>query len=300
MADLGDRADLADIVEQRRIDVGGVALNVATAGPPDDARHTVLMLHGFPDRWQLWRHQIAALAAAGHRVVAPDLPGFGDSDRPVGVDAYRMPRLVRDVAGLLDALDVDQVSLVGHDWGAALAWSVTGSLPRRVERLVAVSVGHGAASAAAGVEQRALSWYMLWFLFPGVAERVLPARDWAFFREWAWGGAPSGADEDADRQVADLSRPGALTAALNWYRANIDPEHFVRIEGPATARAPIACPVTGVWSSGDPFLTEAQMTGSARLVSGPWRYERIEGAGHWIPVQAPRRLNEILLDVLSR
>ena len=284
-------------VTQRRIHLPEVALNVATAGPADAAQ-TVLLLHGFPDRWQLWRHQVAALAAAGHRVVAPDLPGFGESDRPDGVDAYRMPVLVRDVRLLLDALDVERATVVGHDWGAALAWSLAMSLPARVQRLVAVSVGHGLASAAAGNRQRELSWYMLWFLFPGVAERVLPARDWAFFREWAWGGAPPGADEDADRQVADLSRPGALTAALNWYRANLDPGQFVPVEVPAAPRAPVTCPVTGIWSSGDPFLTEAQMTGSARVVSGPWHYERIDGVGHWVPVQAPERLNTILLHSL--
>ena len=232
-------------------------------------------------------------------MLAPDLRGFGETDRPSDVREYAMPKLVADVVGLLDALGIEQADVVGHDWGAALAWSLTLSAPERVRRLVAVSVGHGRAFAAAGLPQRQRSWYMLWFLFPGVAERVLPQDDWALFREWAWNGARAGEDPDADRQVAALSRPGALTAALNWYRANIDPERYFGPAAGRAARPPVSCPTMGVWSSEDAFLTEAQMTGSQRYVGGPWRYERIEGVDHWVPVRAPDRLNQLLLDFLA-
>jgi len=282
-------------VTERRIEIGGLRFNLAEAGTGP----AVVLLHGFPDSWRLWRHEIPALAAAGRRVVAPDLRGFGESDRPSDVRDYAMPKLVADVVGLLDALGIEQADVVGHDWGAALAWSLTLSAPERVRRLVAVSVGHGRAFAAAGLPQRQRSWYMLWFLFPGVAERMLPQDDWALFREWAWNGARAGADPDADRQVAALSRPGALTAALNWYRANIDPERYFGPVAGRAARPPVSCPTMGVWSSEDPFLTEAQMTGSQHYVSGPWRYERIEGVDHWVPVRAPDRLNQLLLDFLA-
>jgi pimeloyl-ACP methyl ester carboxylesterase len=139
---------------------------------------------------------------------------------------------------------------------------------------------------------------MLWFLFPGVAERVLPEGDWAAFREWAWDGLPAGADPELDRQLADLSRPGALVAGLNWYRANIDPGRYVVRDAPTRFR-PVTCPTMGVWSSGDRFLSEAQMTASADFVTGPWRYERLDGVDHWIPVHAPDRLNALLLDFLA-
>ena len=281
-----------------RVDVGEVTLAVAQAGPADGP--PALLLHGFPDSHLLWRHQVAALAAAGHRVIAPDLRGFGESDRPAEVEAYRMRHLVGDVAGLLAVLGVERTAVVGHDWGAALAWATAMALPDRVTRLAAVSVGHPAASAAAGIEQRRASWYMLWFLFPDVAERVVPADDWAFFRRWGWAGAEPGADPDCDRQVADLSRPGALASALGWYRANIDPAHFVgRPAGTPTSLPRVACPVLGVWSSADPFLTEAQMTGSAHFVDGLWRYERLEDVDHWVPVHAADRLSELLLDFLA-
>jgi pimeloyl-ACP methyl ester carboxylesterase len=134
------------------------------------------------------------------------------------------------------------------------------------------------AGVAAGLPQRRLSWYVLWFLFPGVAERVLPADDWALYRRWIWSGVQPGQDPDLDRQLADLSRPGALEAGLNWYRANNDP---------------------AVFPADDPTLSEAQMTRSADYVTGPWRYERLDGVDHWVPVHAPEQLNRLLLEFLG-
>ena len=231
-------------------------------------------------------------------MIAPDLRGFGESDKPDKVDDYRMRHLVGDVRGLLDACAVERVAVVGHDWGSALAWAVATYLPDRVNALVPISVGHGMSRAASGERQRQLSWYMLWFLFPGVAERVLPADDWAAFRTWAWPGELPASGSDIDRQIADLSRPGALAAALNWYRANIKPEQYVVVTPPAPAPR-IACPTMGIWSDGDPYLDEVQMTASADAVSGSWRYERLTEVGHWIPVQAPDRLNRLLLDFFA-
>jgi len=290
-------------VSERRVSVGEVSLNVATAGsgPP------VLLLHGFPDRWRMWHRQIPALVEAGYRVIAPDLRGFGDSDRPEAVPDYRLRHLIGDVEGLLDACEVEQTAVIGHDWGAGLSWALASFLPERVNALVAISVGHGQTRAAAGEQQRRLSWYMLWFLFPGVAEKVLPADDWAAFRAWAWPEAAPDPDRAPDqgrnldlaRQIADLSRPGALTAGLNWYRANIDPNEFV-VLAPHTGLPSIACPTMGIWSDQDPYLTELQMTASAEYVSGPWRYERLTGVGHWVPVHAADRLNALLLDFLGQ
>jgi pimeloyl-ACP methyl ester carboxylesterase len=282
-------------VTERRLRLNGLDYNVAEAGegPP------VLLLHGFPDSWRLWRHQIPALAEAGHRVIAPDLRGFGETARPAEVEAYKLRALVGDAVGLLDELGVERAAVVGHDWGAMVAWRVAMFAPDRVERLVAVSVGHPLASVAAGLPQRRLSWYVLWFLFPGVAEQVLPEDDWGFFRQWAWGGSQAGEDPDLDRQVADLSRPGALVAGLNWYRANTDPAAYVAGDPTRFSLPPVACPTMGVWSSDDMALTEEQMTGSARFVTGPWRYERLDGVDHWVPVHAPERLNGLLVDFLG-
>jgi pimeloyl-ACP methyl ester carboxylesterase len=282
-------------VTERRVEANGITFHVTEEGdgPP------VLLLHGFPDSRRLWRRQLPALAAAGYRAIAPDLRGFGETDRPERVEDYRMRVLVADVVGLLDAFGLERVALVGHDWGAGLAWHVAMHAPERVERLAVVSVGHQRAGVVAGIPQRQLSWYMLWFLFPGVAERALPADDWAMYREWAWAGAERGADEDLERQLADLSRPGALTAGLNWYRANIRPETYAARDPAAFDTPPVTCPVLGVWSSADPALGEDQMRRSEEFVAGPFRYARIDGADHWVPVHAAETLNTLLLDFLA-
>ena len=277
-------------MSERRVEAGGLTFAVTDSGEGP----AVLLLHGFPDSRHLWRHQVGPLVDAGYRVIAPDLRGFGESDKPDDVAAYGIRTLLGDVRGILDTLEVRDVHVVGHDWGAGLAWWVAEVMRERVQSLVAVSVGHG--SAAAPRRQAELSWYMLWFLFPGVAERELPADDWVFYRDWIWDGATVDTDPDLARQLADLSRPGALTAALSWYRANIDPARFVS-RGRREGRQ-VSCPVMGVWGSDDPALGEEQMTGSAEFVSGPWRYERIEGVGHWVPVHAAERLTGLLLDFL--
>ncbi len=269
-----------------RIEVNGVGLRVVE----DGSGPAVLLLHGFPDSSQLWRHQIPALVNAGYRTVAPDLRGFGESEKPPQVEAYALPVVLGDVIGVLDQLGVERAHVVAHDWGAALGWLLGGMYPQRVERLVALSVGHLNSFAEAGIEQREKSWYMLLFQFRGIAEEVLQRHDWRLFREWTRD------HPEAARWIADLSRPGALTAGLNWYRANVAPESLLAEPQPFPA---VAAPTLGVWSSEDAYLTEAQMVRSQAHVTGPWRYERIEGASHWLQLDQPQRLNRLLLEFLA-
>ena len=267
-----------------RVDVNGTGTEYDVTGEG----RPVVLLHGFPDSGRLWRHQVSALAGRGFRVIVPDLRGYGRSDKPKEVESYFIPHLVSDVVAILDQLGIERAHLVGHDWGAALAW-MTGSLrPERVDHLVALSVGHPASFAAAGLEQRQKSWYMLLFQFEGVAERWLSENGWANFRTWA--GHP-----DAEALIADLESHASLTPGLNWYRANVPPQVFV---APPVELPPVQAPTMGVWSDGDFALTEVQMTGSVHCVAGRWRYERIEGPGHWMQLEAPDAVNELLLDFL--
>jgi pimeloyl-ACP methyl ester carboxylesterase len=267
-----------------RLDVNGIGLEVEDrgSGPP------VLLLHGWPDSHRLWRHQVEALTAAGYRTIAPDLRGFGASDRPADVEAYSVLKLAGDVLGVLDHLGIERAHVVGHDWGAALAWAVAAFAPDRVDHLAVMSVGHPSSFRGAGFVQREKSWYMLLFQFEGVAEQWLANDDFANFRAWSQ-------HPEADAVIPDLSRPGALTASLNWYRANLAPASLVEppIEIPA-----VSAPTLGIWSSGDFALTEAQMSGSAAHVSGPWRYERVDGAGHWMQLEQPDAVSKLLLDFL--
>jgi len=265
----------------RRIEGDGVTLSVVDEG----AGQPVVLLHGFPDSSYVWREQIPALVADGKRVVAPDLRGFGDSDKPQEAEAYRMTHLVADVVAVLDALEIDRADVVGHDWGAGLAWVLAARVPERVHRLVVMSVGHPNAGRPPSVAQREKSWYMLLFQFEDTAEALLAQSDWKLAREWLRGNG------DVDRYLVDLARPGALTAALNWYRANVSPEREV---GAPRAFPEVRAQTLGLWSSGDDYLLEEQMVGSAEHVTGGWSYARVDGASHWLQLDAPERVNELL------
>lgn len=267
-----------------RVATNGIELAVDVHGEG----RPVVLLHGWPDSHALWRHQVPILNAAGWRTIAPDLRGFGASSKPEPVASYSIGSSLRDVVGLLDHYGIERAQVVGHDWGAALAWALAAFVPERVERLVALSVGHPTAFATAGLAQRERSWYMLAFQFVGVAERWLSENDFEHFRHWA--GHP-----DVDEVIERLRDPAALTASLNWYRANVGPESLV---APAPALPLITCPTLGVWSTGDRALTEQQMTGSQPYVSGQWRYERIEGAGHWLPLEVAPVVGDLLTEFL--
>jgi pimeloyl-ACP methyl ester carboxylesterase len=271
-----------------RVEANGLSFHVVDEGPRDG--EAVLLLHGFPDSSYMWREQIPALTEAGFRVIAPDLRGYGESDKPQEVEAYRMQTLVRDVVEILGGLNVERTSVVGHDWGAALAWSFAAFVPGMVKNLAVLAVGHPKAffRALTRTSQGARSWYMLLFQIPRFSEAVISRNDFAFVRRFMRG-VP-----DLEKYVADLSRPGALTAALNWYRANAKPW-----ERPQDVPSVIA-PTLGMWGSRDVALTERQMVDSADFVEGPFRYERLEGAGHWMMLERPGEVNDLLLEFLAK
>jgi pimeloyl-ACP methyl ester carboxylesterase len=191
---------------------------------------------------------------------------------------------------VLDGLEVQRSHVVGHDWGAVVGWVLAAAAPERVGRLVAMSVGHPNALRGRSIEQREKGWYQLLFQFGGVAEPLLRRDDWRLLREFLRG------DGDLERYVSDLARPGALTAALNWYRANLAPHLELEQRAPLAA---VAAPTLGLWSSADNYVTEEGMLRSADYVTGPWRYERIEGASHWMQRDLPERINELLLEFLG-
>jgi pimeloyl-ACP methyl ester carboxylesterase len=260
----------------------GISYEVTGSGQP------VILLHGFPDSGRLWRHQVPALVDAGFRVIVPDMRGYGASDKPTAITAYSMGALIGDVLAVLDDSGVERAHVVGHDWGAAVAWVFAALVPERTDHLVAMSVGHPTTFRSDGFRQHEKSWYMLLFQFEGIAERWLSDNGWANFRAWA-------RHPDADATVAQLENTGSLTPGLHWYRANIPPESYVAAP---VALPPVAAATMGVWSSGDGALTEGQMVRSASHVSGPWRYERLDGPGHWMQLEAPDALNRLLLSFL--
>lgn len=264
------------------VDGGRLRLEVADCG----AGPAVMLLHGFPDDRHVWRKQVPALLSAGYRVIVPDQRGCGDSDMAQGVADYALPLLVDDLVAILDHLELRDVKLVGHDWGAVIGWHFAISHPDRVSRYVALSVGHPTAYARGPLEQKLKGYYVLLFQLRGIAEWVLKAGNWRIFRSL------TRQPDEVAHWISRLSRPGRLTAAINYYRANLGLL--------STHERPKATmPVMGVFSDGDRFLTAAQMQRSADFCTGPFRFERIGGAGHWLQLDAPDQINALLIDFLG-
>lgn len=273
---------------EHRILANGLVHFVRDSGPAGGP--AAVLLHGFPDSSALWAKATPLLAAQGFRVIAPDMRGFGDTEIPSLVKDYDIQTgALKDVLGILDHLQIERAHLVGHDFGAAVAWALAAQHKERFVSLSALSVGHPRAFLAAGWEQKRRSLYIAFHQLRGFCEWAYRARDWALMRRhWSSHG-------ELDEAIRLLARPGRLTAGLNWYRSNISLERMVNTPGPgAFGEERVRIPTLGVWSSGEKYLTEAQMTGSAAFVDAPWRYERIDGASHWIPYDAPERLAALL------
>ena len=275
-----------------RIPVGDYTFDVRTAGPEDG--EPVILLHGFPQTSYEWRHQIAALAGAGFRVVAPDQRGYSPGARPAEIADYALPLLVQDVIGLADAVGAARFHVVGHDWGAVVAWAVAVAARDRVITANPVSVPHPDAFARvlndpASCQPEASSYFDV-FVQPDSEDAFL-ANDRALLR-----GIYAGIDEAAvDEYVRVLGSKPALGAALNWYRANIGDRN---LQGPALG--PVEVPTMFTWSDGDTALCIDGALLTEEYVSGPYRFEVLEGVNHWIPDLAAEAMSTVLLEHLGR
>jgi len=258
--------------------INGLSMNVLVQGEGEP----VLLLHGFPDSNFLWRGVIPRLVEAGYQVLAPDQRGFGLSEAPEGVEHYDMNLIASDAIAILDELGIEKAKLVAHDWGAMIGWLLAGTHPQRFESYVAISVGHPKAYASAGFEQKRKGWYVLFFQLRGIAEKVFMADDWSIFRKTVED------HPELDHWIEDLSRPGRLTAGMDWYRANLS--KLWKTEFPR-----VKIPVFGIWSTGDVALAEDQMIGSAAYVDASWQYERLEDVSHWVPVDVPDTLSDLII-----
>jgi pimeloyl-ACP methyl ester carboxylesterase len=272
-------------------DVGDLTFLVRVDGP-DDGR-PVLLLHGFPETSASWARVTPLLTEAGLRTYAPDQLGYSPGARPAEVDAYAVTNLAQITADLMTALEIPRADVVGHDWGANVAWALAAWHPDRVRSLTAVSVPHPAAYTTAyraDPEQKERSAYIRLFWQEGKAEEVLLEDDMRRLRRMLGSEAETGIPAEAvDEYVAVLSAPGALTAALNWYRAMSS----------ATRVDPIAVPTTYVWSDGDVAIGRTAAEACADHVTGDYRFVELDGVTHWIPEQAPEQLATAILDRIA-
>jgi len=257
----------------------------------DEGATPALLLHGFPDSSAVWDALTPLLVRGGYRVIAPDMRGFGETDMAARVIDYDIRTgAAVDVIALLEALNISRAHLVGHDFGAPVAWMLAAQSPERFISLSALSVGHIRAFIAAGAEQKRRSLYILIHQFRGLCEWLYRRNDWELLRTH-WEGT-----RDVNETIRLLSRPGRLTAGLNWYRSNASLARMLAppITGAAEPER-VSIPTLGIWPAGDKYLVENQMTRSSEYVDGPWNYACIERASHWVQEDAPEDLATLLL-----
>lgn len=273
------------------IDVGEVKLHVVTqgSGPP------VLFLHGFPEFWYSWRHQMQAIADAGYEAIAPDLRGYNASDKPKGKGAYHIEKLANDVEGLIRALGHSRVHLVGHDWGGYLAWYIAAHRPHLVNRLVILNGPHPKIMARelSNPKQLAMSWYILFFQLPKLPERLVASRKGIerILRGWSPSSHEAFSDTDIGAYTAAIEKPGAATATLNWYRAAMrSPQIALRMPK-------IEAPTLVLWGERDHCLGTGQLRGLEREAKN-LRIMRFADAGHWLQQERPREIGEHIVSFL--
>jgi len=279
--------------QHREVLVNGVRLHYVEAG----SGPLVLLLHGFPEFWYAWRHQIPALATAGFHVIAPDLRGYNLSSKPPGVDAYRMEAILGDVIGLMQQAGEERAVVVGHDWGGIIAWHLAIHHPQFVEKLIILNAPHPAAywRELRSWRQLLKSWYVFFFQMPGLSEQVLGAGDFDLVsrllrRQPVHREAFT--PEDIRRYKQALARPGALTAALNYYRALRHPEYRGRHED-----APVHVPTLLLWGERDAYMSP-RLTENLNVWVPNLCVVRFPDVSHWVQNDAPERVNRLMIDFL--
>lgn len=277
-------------LEHREVATNGVRLHLVDAGPEDGT--PLLFLHGFPEFWHGWRRQIPFFAAAGYRVLVPDQRGYNLSDKPRGLAAYRLHELAKDAVGLLDALDLGSAGLIGHDWGAAVAWWAAARFPDRFSKLAVLNVPHPAVMRRflrSDRRQRRRSWYIFFFQLPWLPEYWYRRGNFAVGVRSLKGSSRRGtfSDEDVAAYRDAWSQPGALRAMIDWYRA------AVRRPQKGVDEARIQIPTLLLWGERDIFLDRRtvepslEMCDDARLVAFP-------DATHWLQHEEADAVNETL------
>ena len=286
---------------QHMLKANGLRFRAMVDGPADG--EMVILLHGFAEGAESWSKQVDALARAGFLAVAPDLRGYGLTDAPEGVESYAIDHLGDDVRFIITAFGRNAAHVAGHDWGAMVAWYFAGRYPEMTKTLTALSVPHPAALAAASrgdEDQQARSRYVGLFLIEGKAEEVLARDDYRRLRSmFSLGPNPDAVPRSViDHFTRSLSRPGRLTAALNYYRANLVAgggawETPIRI-------GPITMPTTLLWGDQDPALGRSAAEATAQHVEGEYTLEVLEGAGHWLQFERPAEVSRTLTAAASK
>lgn len=281
-------------LEHSFIETNGIKLHVVQAGPKSGI--PVVLLHGFPEFWYGWRHQIPALVEAGCRVIVPDQRGYNLSDKPQGAKNYDVFTLVDDIIGLIDALEYEKVNLVGHDWGAVVAWTLAIKYPQRLHKLSIMNVPHPAVMKrflTRDLEQLRRSWYVFFFQLPWLPEAGMRAENWRGAERALRGSGKlhTFTKEDVVKYKEAWSQPGAMTAMVNWYRA------VIRHQPPMPQDVRVKVRTLMMWGMKDVALTHRMARPSMDYVD-EGNLILFPEATHWVQHDAAEEVNHYLIDFI--
>jgi epoxide hydrolase 4 len=270
-------------------EVGDVTLHYVEAGDGP----LVVLLHGFPEFWYAWRRQIAPLAAAGFRVVAPDLRGYNLSSKPDGVKPYSAENLAEDVRGLIQERGAASALVAGHDWGGTAAWTLAMHHPEVVDRLAILDAAHPRKlnEGLRHPSQLRRSWYFFYFQLPGLPEHHVKANDWEFFQDFLRDAQPPYTPEEIKHYIEAWSQPGAEAAMINYYR-------FAVRHGSGDVR-PVTAPTLVIWGGSDRFLGPTLAEPHPEDVPNLDRVERLPDASHWVHHDEADKVNQLLAEFFT-
>ncbi|NMO57550.1 alpha/beta hydrolase [Actinoplanes sp. TBRC 11911] len=274
-------------------EIGDVKLHYVEAGEGP----LIVLLHGFPEFWFGWRLQIEPLAAAGFRVVAPDMRGYNLSSRPDDVGAYTTDKLAADIRGLIHERGAESAMLVGHDWGGTAAWATAMIHPEVVDRLAILNAAHPR-KLAQGLhhpDQLRRSWYFFFFAVPELPESVVHANNWHFFRHFLRDARPAYTTEELDRYVEAWSQDGASTGMINYYRSSVRQSQ----KGAAEALRPVQAPTLVIWGERDHYLGPDLAEPDPDDVPHLDRVERLPEGSHWVHHDEAESVNRLLIDFFT-
>ena len=298
---------MSELLKHDYMNVNNVRIHYTTSGSGE----LVLLLHGFPEFWYSWRNQIPVLSKH-FKVIAPDLRGYNESGKPPGLKNYSNSILVQDIKDMITAQGEKKAVIVGHDWGGAIAWNLAMMAPDYVKKLVILNCPHPVALIEAFVSMRIRqlqkSWYIFFFQLPELPEKVLSQDNFEFLKKLLVSSAinrKAFTEDDLQKYVEAWSKPGALTASINYYRTNMNVAQILALSNDQRALLmkryqKVRCPTLVIWGEDDAALDKSLTIGMDKYVEGPYEIKYIQKCGHWVQQEEAEKVNRYLLEFLTK
>jgi epoxide hydrolase 4 len=292
-------ATTEEVLQHEFVDVNGIRMHYVTMGNGP----LIVFLHGFPEFWYSWRHQIPFFSKH-FKVVVPDMRGYGETERPTKINEYRIEKLVTDIVELIHSLGQEKATIVGHDWGGAIAWSIAMMAPGIVEKLIIMDAPHPAVfqkNAFRNYEQMQKSWYIFFFLLQNVPENILSRNNFELLKyvfEISIKRKKKFTQRDIEGYVSSWSKEGGITGGINYYRSNLNAEFWGSLDQ-SIPFPKIKSPTLQIWGEEDLFLGKELTEGTNEFVDAPFSLKIIPNCGHWIQQEAPEEVNQTIDEFLD-